>query len=154
MNIYPIKKKNKKFTFVHPTKCGGCAIEDFLKEHYPNYFSIGGHFNKCKFDNDSIIIVRDPVDRFKSMYKYWKYGSERHCINEEHIEKNKNINIKTFIYMLKHRSNNLITTVTQDIHYKPITYWIHTNYKNIIILKYTKNLNDTIQKMIDKMKRN
>ena len=151
MNIYPIRKKNKKFTFVHPTKCGGCAVEDFLNENYSDYFSIEGHYNKCEFDNDSIIIVRDPVDRFKSMYKYWKYGSERHCINEKHIEKFKDVNIKTFITMIKYRSNNLITEFTQDIHYKPITHWINTNYKNIIILKYNKNLNNTIQKMIYKM---
>jgi hypothetical protein len=151
MNLYPIRKKNTKFTFVHPTKCGGCAVEDFLNENYSDYFLIEGHYNKCEYNNDSIIIVRDPVDRFKSMYKYWKYGSERHQINEEHIEKYKNINIKTFISMLKHRSYNLITKFTQDIHYKPITHWINTTYKNIIILKYNKDLNNTVQKMIRKM---
>ncbi len=151
MNLYPILKKNTKFTFVHPTKCGGCAVEDFLNENYSDYFSTEGHYNKCNFYNDSIIIVRDPVDRFKSMYKYWKYGSERHKINKEHIEKYKNINIKTFISMIKTRSNNLITEFTQDIHYKPITHWINTTYNNIIILKYKKNLNNTIQNMINKM---
>jgi hypothetical protein len=154
MNIYPIqtvRKKNKKYTFVHPTKCGGCAVEDFLNENYSCYFSTEGHYNKCKYDNDSIIIVRDPVDRFKSMYKYWKYGSERHQINEEHIENFKDVNIKTFISMIKERSNNLITEFTQDIHYKPITHWINTTYNNIIILKYNKDLNNTVQKMISKM---
>ena len=152
MKLYPIPKKNIKFTFVHPTKCGGCAIEDFLNENYSDYFSTGGHYNKCEFNNDSIIIVRNPVDRFKSMYKYWKYGSERHCTNEEHIEKFKDVNIKTFISMIKNNSDNLITEFTQDIHYKPITSWINTNYNNIIILKYNKNLNNTIQNMINKMK--
>jgi hypothetical protein len=154
MNIYPIqyiRKKNTKYTFVHPTKCGGCAVEDFLNENYSHYFSTEGHYNKCKYDNDSIIIVRDPVDRFKSMYKYWKYGSERHQINEEHIENFKDVNIKTFISMIKNNSNNLITKFTQDIHYKPITHWINTTYNNIIILKYNKDLNNTIQKMISKM---
>jgi hypothetical protein len=151
MNLYPIRKKNTKFTFVHPTKCGGCAVEDFLNENYSDYFSTEGHYNKCEFNNDSIIIVRDPVDRFKSMYKYWKYGSERHQSNKEHVEKYKNINIKTFISMIQNNSHNLITKFTQDIHYKPITYWINTNYKNIIILKYKKNLNDTIQNMINKI---
>jgi hypothetical protein len=147
----PGSGSSKKFTFVHPTKCGGCAIEDFLKEHYSNFFSTEFHYNKCENNNNPIIIVRDPVDRFKSMYKYWKYGSERHCITEEHGEKYKNINIKTFISMIQNNSNNLITKFTQDIHYKPITHWIHTNYKNIIILKYNKDINNTIQKMIEKM---
>lgn len=140
-----------KFTFVHPTKCGGSAIEDFFNKNYSTYFSTASHDHMCRNNNNSIIIVRDPVDRFKSMYKYWKYGSERYRINEEHVEKYKNITIKTFISMIQQNSKHLMTTYTQDVHYKPITHWIRTNYKNIIILKYKKDLNNTIQNMIHKL---
>jgi len=136
---------NNKFTFIHPTKCGGTAVEEFFKEHYPNYFNIGRHFFKCKNNNNSIIIFRDPIDRFKSIYNYWKSGSEKYMDN---INKSK-YTIKHFIFFLKTNNKILYNYYMWDIHYKPITYWLNNTYpKNIIVLNYKNNLNETIQELL------
>ena len=66
-----------RYSFIHPTKTGGGACEDFFRNNYSEYIKSCGHIIKCKNDNNSIIIVRDIYDRFISMYKYWKYGSDR-----------------------------------------------------------------------------
>jgi hypothetical protein len=147
------KNNNKnKFTFVHPTKCGGTSVEQFLEKYYSKYFFTNLHLNKCENNNNSILIVRDPVDRFKSMYKYWKNGSEIFIHKNYHINKFKNVNIKTFIKMLQNNSNVLYNNFLKNIHYKPISYWIHDKYKNIIIVKYCKDLNIPFQKIINFLK--
>lgn len=152
-SIITLKKKivnNKnKFTFVHPTKCGGTSVENFLNKYYSKYFYTNVHINRCENNNNSILIVRDPVDRFKSMFKYWKSGSEIFIHNNERIDKYKHINIKTFIKMIQNNSNILYNNFLKNIHYKPITYWINDKYENIIIVKYCKNLNIPFQKMIN-----
>ena len=140
---------NKKFTFVHPTKCGGTSVEKFLDKYYSKYFYTNYHLNKCEKKNNSILIVRDPVDRFKSMYKYWKSGSEIFIHKTRHINDFKNIDIKTFIKMIQNNSNNLYNSFLHNIHYKPITHWIRDKYENIIIVKYCKDLNIPFQKMIN-----
>jgi hypothetical protein len=147
-----VKNNKNKFTFVHPTKCGGTSVENFLNKHYSKYFYTNIHLNKCENNNNSILIVRDPVDRFKSMYKYWKSGSEIFIHKNNHINKFKNVNIKTFIKILQNNSNILYNHFLKNIHYQPITYWIHDRYENIIIVKYCKDLNKPFQKMINTFK--
>ena len=90
-NINNNNNNNNKFTFVHPTKCGGTSVENFLNKYYSKYFYTNVHFNKCENNNNSILIVRDPVDRFKSMYKYWKSGSEIFIHKNKHIDRFKNV---------------------------------------------------------------
>ena len=148
-NINNNNNNNNKFTFVHPTKCGGTSVENFLNKYYSKYFYTNVHFNKCENNNNSILIVRDPVDRFKSMYKYWKSGSEIFIHKNKHIDRFKNVNIKTFIKILQNNSNILYNRFLKNIHYQPISYWIHDKYENIIIVKYCKDLNIPFQKMIN-----
>jgi hypothetical protein len=152
LNEKIIKKNDNtnKFTFVHPTKCGGTSVENFLNKHYSKYFYINYHYNKCKNNNNPVIIVRDPIDRFKSMYKYWKNGSEIFIHKNKHINKFKNINIKTFIELIKNKSDILYNNFLKNIHYAPITDWIKvSNYNKLIIVKYCKDLNIPFQKMIN-----
>ena len=140
-----------KFTFVHPTKCGGTSIYDVLVKHYSNYFILRMHNTVCLDNNNPIILVRDPVDRFKSMYNYWKYGSERYNQRSpEYKSQIKIMNIKDYINLIKIKSPLLNNSYTWDKHYAPITDWIKvSNYKNLIIIKYCKDLNIPFQKMIN-----
>ena len=144
-NINKNKNKNK-FTFVHPTKCGGTSIYNILEKKYSKYFILNHHDTVCNDYNNPIIIVRDPVDRFKSMYKYWKYGSEKYGHTKQYI---KNMSIKDYINLIKTKSPLLKHSYTWDKHYAPITDWIKvSNYKKLIVIKYCKDLNIPFQKMI------
>lgn len=139
------------YNFVHPTKCGGTAVEDFLHENYQQYFQlIKGHGQTCLNHNNPIIIVRDPIDRFKSIYKYWKYGSDKFMRRKEFNDKFGNITIKGFIQLLlQNKTDALYKGYTWDLHFKPITHWIKkTKLSNIIILKYQKDIDSSVQKLL------
>jgi len=151
--IHNNKNKNK-FTFVHPTKCGGTSIAKILKNNYSKFFTVANeHKTLCYDKNNPIILVRDPVDRFKSMYKYWKYGSEKYIKNPKSINYVKNVTVKNYISLIKIKSPILNTVYTWDKHYAPITDWIKvSNYNKLIIIKYCKDLNIPFQKMINSFK--
>jgi len=146
-----INNNNNKFTFVHPTKCGGSSIAEILRNNYSNFFTVvREHKTLCYDKNNPIILVRDPVDRFKSMYKYWKYGSEKYVKNLKFVNYTKNITIKDYINLIKNKSPILNTLYTWDKHYSPITDWIKvSNYNNLIVIKYCNDLNIPFQKMIN-----
>jgi hypothetical protein len=141
-----------KFTFIHPTKCGGTSIYDVLLKHYSKYFILDNmHKTVCLDNNNPIILVRDPLDRFKSMYKYWKYGSERYNKRSpEYKNYIKDMNIKDYINLIKTKSPIINNSYTWDKHYAPITDWIKVSkYKKLIVIKYCKDLNKPFQKMIN-----
>ena len=150
-----ILPQTTKLTFVHPTKCGGTAVENFLYENYRNFFNLNkGHGPTCLNHNNSVIIVRDPVDRFKSIYKYWKYGSGVNIRDETFLKKYSDVNVKQFIQFMKNNNTeHLFRGCTWDVHIRPITYWIKkTQLRNIIVLKYQKDINPSIQKLLHLLK--
>jgi len=145
------------YTFIHPTKTGGSACDKYFMTYYSKYFN-GSCFHKikCSDDNNPVIIIRDPIDRFISMYKYWKYGPIDRAFKRgaAFIEKYNNYSIKDFINLLKTNSTkDLYQKFTWDAHFKPQNDWIdNTQYNNIIIIKYDANLNDNVQKLIKFLK--
>jgi len=148
---------NAKYTFIHPTKTGGTACETFFKEHYSEFIKGTGHDNKCMNNNNPIIIIRHPIDRFISMYKYWKYGSldiEKYKRNGGFLQNYYNYTIKDFIRLIKNKQHDdLHQSFTWKQHFEPITNWINNvDYANIIIILYTKNLNEKINKLLDTLK--
>ena len=143
-------EKNIVYTFIHPTKSGGTALEQYFSEHYRKDINVKiGHFYACSNTNNPIIVVRDVKSRFYSMYKYWKNGAVdgvwKRSLHE--IQQNKNISIYDFINTLKNNKEKLIGKFIQPIHFSNTCHWIpkNVNYKNIIIIKYEKNLNDKVQ---------
>ena len=65
------------YTFVHPTKSGGTSLLNTILAHYSEYFKEMGHKYTCNEENP-VIVIREPFDRFLSMFNYWKYGSEKY----------------------------------------------------------------------------
>lgn len=145
------------YTFIHPTKTGGTACETFFSEHYSEFIKGTGHDNKCMNDNNPIVIIRDPIDRFISMYKYWKYGSldiDKYKRNDEFKNNYNEYNIKDFIQLIKNKQHSdLYQNFTWSQHFEPITKWINNvNYKNIIVIIYERDLNEKINKLLDVLK--
>lgn len=148
---------NAKYTFIHPTKTGGTACETFFNEHYSEFIKGRGHDNKCMNNNNPIIIIRDPIERFISMYKYWKYGSldiDKYKRNSIFLQNYNNYTIKDFIRLIKNKQHeDLYQSFTWNQHFEPIKKWVNnTKYENIIVILYTKNLNEKINKLLDTLK--
>ena len=136
-----------KYTFIHPTKSGGTSVADYFEKHYKDYIKGNNHTNKCNNNNNPIIIVRDVKSRFLSMYKYWKNGSE---LYRDKKKDTSNVSMLQFIELLKSNKKQLFNSYMWDVHYDNTEKWINnTDYKNIIIIKYDKDLNEKIQKLIN-----
>lgn len=142
-----------RYTFIHPTKCGGTSVSKYFNIYYRNYILGNGHDRRCSNKNNPIIIVRDVKSRFYSMYKYWKNGSREYTRSNYFKEKNKDVTIKDFIHLVKNKnSKKLNLEYFWDVHLRPTTAWINnTKYENIIIIKYEKNLDGKIKTLIQKL---
>jgi hypothetical protein len=141
-----------KYTFIHPTKSGGTALEIYFLKHYSNHITGTGHNNICTNQNNPIIVVRDVKSRFLSMFKYWKYGAidTRFKRNDAFKKQHESFTILDFIYVLKNNKTKLYVDFTWGQHFDNTSKWIgKTDYKNIIILEYTNDLNDKIQNLIN-----
>lgn len=139
-----------KYTFIHPTKSGGTAVERYFENYYSD-FIIGKYHNEiCTNTNNPIIIVRDVKDRFFSMFKYWKNGSSLYKRDKSFKDKHKNTSIFDFIELLKKKEKELYHDFTWEQHFNNTSDWIgNTDYKNIIIIKYEDDLNEKINTLID-----
>lgn len=140
------------YTFVHPTKAGGTAVERFFRDHYSSYIAGKGHSHTCKNSTNPILIIRDVKSRFLSMYNYWKNGaSDTHYTRSDDWKcQHENVSILDFIQLLKEKNKNLYCGFTWDKHFMETSHWIDgENYKNIIVIRYDDDLNDKIQCLIN-----
>jgi len=146
------KRISKRHTFVHITKSGGTAVEKYCAKYYFKYIRGRGHRNICKTLNHPIVIVREPISRFISMYNYWKYGSisGEFTRDDEFFNKYCSYSIKTFIDKVSKKIDDLKYTFTWREHFKQQTCWIpERTYKNTIIIKYTEDLQKSVYKILD-----
>ena len=152
LRTYRVVHKEMVYTFIHPTKTGGTAVERFFRDHFTQKIKGDGHNNLCTNDNNSIIIIRDPVERFLSMYFYWKNGAidTEFKRSEEFKKEHENVDIKKFISFIKNNdTEKLHHTFTWNKHFFPQVKWINdVNLKNLIIIKYKNNLNQSIQNLL------
>ncbi len=133
------------YTFIHPTKSGGTALEEYFASHYDTYVKGKKHEILCSQTNNPIIVVREPIDRFVSIYQYWKNGSvdfDKHKRSEDFVKRYSKYSVKDFINLIKKNSTNeLYVTFTKKAHFDTTHAWINnTPYNKIIIIKYIKNL--------------
>ena len=147
-------EEQNKYVFIHPTKVAGSAFIKYVEKYYINHFEYKGHYIKATHVNNPILFIRDPYDRFISMYKYWKYGSydyneHQHSIN--HLQNVEKYNIKDFITFVKNKNPILITPFTSFIHIMPQTWWIEeADYHKCIIVIYDKNkMEEKVFKLLD-----
>jgi hypothetical protein len=139
------KFTTNKYSFIHIPKTSGIAFRQFVNDSYSDHISIENHHVIATQYNNPIIIIREPYDRFFSMYHYW-----RQDIDNEKIKKT---SIKEFINYIKTDDDILITNKTEIYHYFPQSYYLPTNaYGHTIVIVHTKNnelMNRKVNEMID-----
>lgn len=137
----------KYFGFVHITKTGGASFHDFIYHNYLDYFifdSIPHQTTAISYSNP-VIIVRNPFDRFLSMFNYWQNGSELY----DPLFGKTNISIPVFFkYFYKGLlSKESIKTYVWKHHFLPQTYWLSEDcYQKSTIIVYNQNFENTISK--------
>ena len=146
-----IPKKGVKYTFIHPTKCGGTALELHFQKYYSSYIHGTGHNNIASSRNNPIIVIRDPIDRIISMYKYWKNGATdtKYKRDNQWLEKTADISISEFIDMIISKDRRLKTNFTWEAHYASYRKWLNPRiWKNTIVIVYKSNLNESMHKLL------
>ena len=141
-----------KYKFIHVPKTGGSAVEQFIKP-YSNTIIGFGHDNICKDNEYPVIIIRYPIERFLSMYYYWKYGSISGNFKRDPIwiTKFRSFTIKDFICLFDNKSyKTLYNGFTWDQHFMPYNEWLdEESYSRTIVILYESDLEKKIYKLLD-----
>jgi hypothetical protein len=143
---------HEKYTFIHIPKCGGTPVEWYFNDNYKEHIIGMTHSYIATTTNKPIIIIRNPIERFISLYHYWKNGSHgRNSRPAEFHEKYGNFSIKQFIELIKNNQRNeLVYGYTWREHYYPQVHWISSEtYKNAIVITYVPDLQEKIYKLFD-----
>jgi hypothetical protein len=131
-------------------------VEQYFEKNYSEYIEGKGHAGVCGKNNNPIVIIREPFDRFISMYNYWKNGAKSGLFvrNNDFKEKYSSYTIKDFIRMINEKNtNDLYTVFTQKEHFSGQYLWINKDiYKYCIVILYQKNLNSKIEELLNYLK--
>jgi hypothetical protein len=134
------------YQFIHVPKTGGIALQSFLIKHYRYDLILNcsvEHETCCTTYLNSIITIREPLDRFISMYRFWKNGSEK-------MKQSNQGTIKEYINYIKTNDNLLINHFTKEVHYYQQYRWIPENsWSCAIVLKYKKNMKDSCKELLN-----
>ena len=144
------------YEFCHIPKTGGTALVHFFIDNYKDMFFYEKieevHTKKCGEYNNPITIIRDPHERFKSSFYYWKYGSDVWEIKTP-LE---NVCVNTFIdFYLEHEINETrryrVPFISKYI-FMPQSYWLtKEDYKNTVVIKYQKDLSPLTEELVEKL---
>jgi len=131
--------------FVHIPKTGGQSISDYL-----NLGTEKAHSLRCDSDGSYFTVVREPISRFESMYRFWKNGSTEH--RRDHVFKKKvaDVSIKDYIRMIQDQKSDLFHAFTTDAHVKPQIYWIPKSaWSNVVVIRYQSDMKVQLQKILE-----
>ncbi|AUF82643.1 putative sulfotransferase [Tetraselmis virus 1] len=133
-----------KYTFVHPTKTGGTTVEQYFKQFHHKTIGGMGHVHTCSSSKNPIVIVRNPMERFYSIYNYWRNGA----VNGKFMRKdtwNPPCNsINEFVFLLKQNDQHFVKKFlhkdfTTRLHFVPQSHWLKSgDYSKTIVLLYDR----------------
>ena len=136
------------FKLIHPTKTGGTYICDTLHAHTLIAKPAGHHVPVCGQHPKPIISVREPFDRFKSMYKYWRFGGNKYGVSGR-----KDGSVDDFIKAITTCRHKLKTLHTWEVHFKPQAHWITPDdYSKTIVVRYKDDMSEQLQKLLEYLK--
>jgi hypothetical protein len=144
-----------RYAFIRPTKVGGTSVGEFLSQHYSSYFyrphpDLYVHHTHCGDVDHPVIIFRDPVQRFYSIFKFWKFGSESNPRNPKFLREHEHLNINDFIRFIQDKQfRTLQAGFFRSLHVTPQSYWYTGFLENIIVIKYSQDLQKPINKLLD-----
>lgn len=142
-------------TFVHPTKTGGTAVEQYFKKHHFRKIRGVGHIHTCANSQNPITIVRDPMDRFVSIFKYWRNGAVdgRYTRDPDWISVN---TISEFIGRLKANDNAfakrfLHRDFTTSLHFAEQRHWLKpADHAKTTVIVYDKDkLDEKVARLLE-----
>lgn len=134
-------------TFVHPTKTGGTAVEQYFKRHHSRKVRGAGHIHTCGNSLNPITIVRHPMERFVSMYQYWRNGAVdgKYKRDPGWTEVD---TISEFIAKLESKDRSFVKRYlhrdfTTDLHFAEQRHWLKpADYAKTIVVAYDKEALD------------
>jgi lipopolysaccharide biosynthesis glycosyltransferase len=148
--------KHKTYQFIHPTKTGGTALEKLFAKYYSQYIRGRGHRKLAHRVEHPIVVVRDPVDRALSAFKYWKYGSSYRRRSDEFLLQHENVTFEHYLQLVESRAPYLLSARGRNKgqwhdpgkplfwldHYLPTSHWIRPDdYSKSIVIQYANDLN-------------
>jgi len=139
----------QKYLFVHPTKTGGTSVELYFTKNYSRYIKGQGHQNRCADSEQPIIVFRNPYDRFNSMFRYWKFGSNRYTLGKEKLNERAQYDINDFAGFIKNNKTEILYSKwLWDKHFKPQSYWYNCDHNKIIVILYCDDLQNSVYKLL------
>lgn len=122
--------------FIHITKSGGTALyNSAYKNHFiytPNHDLTLRNFTRFSQVKAIVTVIREPTDRFFSIFNYFRYGSELYSRTEpsgadikEKIDKDLTMNLQQFIAAWKSKSLKL-PSYMKDEHLFQQVHWLNT----------------------------
>jgi hypothetical protein len=125
-----------KLGFIHITKTGGTNLKDknIGDFFYGIYHHEDGLFYKS-INMPCFAILRDPIERYKSLFYYNNYGSNKY----KHVEKHSCNNINEFVFMHFKRGWKFVKCYEKGMQFRKQIEWLNGDAEQIYIVLFDKN---------------